>query len=73
MAEDADSEEILAKVTEKLEAYASSERDTFVVDITVLDYVDSREILMDSNLSDAITGGLMTYMQEQLEGGEDDE
>lgn len=73
LAEDADSEEILAKVTEKLEAYASSERDTFVVDITVLDYVDSKEILMDSNLSDAITGGLMTYMQEQLEGGEDDE
>ena len=44
-----------------------------MVDITVLDYVDSKEILMDSNLSDAITGGLMTYMQEQLEGGEDDE
>ena len=71
--EDADSEEILAKVTEKLKEYAASERDSFVIDIMVLDYVNSREILMDSNLSDAITGGLLTYMEERLEGGEDDE
>ena len=71
--EDADSTEILTKVTEKLKEYAASERDSFVIDIMVLDYVNSREILMDSNLSDAITGGLLTYMEERLEGGEDDE
>ena len=71
--EDADSGEILEAVRAKLEEYAKTERDSFVIDVMVLDYANSKEILMDSNLTDAITGGLMTYMQERLEGGEDDE
>ena len=71
--EDADSQEILDKVEEKLEEYRNSERETFEIEVLVFDFLDTREIQMTSDLSDALTGGLITYMAESMEGGESNE
>lgn len=66
---DADNEAILTAVQKKLEKSPKSARETFNVSIVVLDYVTSRKILMTSELSDALTGGLVTYLSNQTAGG----
>ena len=54
----------------KLEEIAETKRTQFTLDIQVLDNVNSRRLLMTAELSDALTGGLMSYMAEQTAGGE---
>ena len=65
---DASEEEILKAVEEQLGKEA--EKQTFNIEIPVFDFIDSRQVQMTSDLSDAITGGLISYMAQQMEGGE---
>lgn len=68
--EGAEAEKVLEAVQKKLEEIAETKRTQFTLDIQVLDNVNSRRLLMTAELSDALTGGLMSYMAEQTAGGE---
>lgn len=68
--EGAEAEKVLEAVSKKLEEIAGSKRTQFTLEIQVLDNVNSRKLLMTAELSDALTGGLMSYMAEQTAGGE---
>ena len=67
--ENADSETILDAVQAKLEKFSNSKRETFTSELIVLDFITTRKIQPSSELSDALTGGMMRYISEQVSGG----
>ncbi|MBQ4424805.1 MAG: hypothetical protein II882_03580 [Lachnospiraceae bacterium] len=71
LTEKTDSAEALKMLTEKLGS-ADAEQMHFEIEVMVLDYVTSQEIVMTPELTDALTGGLRSYLQ-QLEEGESSE
>ncbi len=66
---EADAETILKTVHAKLLDAGNASRVSFAITVQVLDFVTSREIQMSPELSDALTGGLMSYLAELAAGG----